>query len=305
MAVNYQISYINSAISEDGPGFVRECERAFRDQVCEAGRLAAEKGSKLFMLAGPSSAGKTTTASILDEYFTSRGGEAYVVSLDDFYLDRGKGPKRDDGTDDYETVWALDIPCITDCLSRLLRTGSASLPIFDFTTGRRSEKTNDIRLNKEDILVIEGLHALNPVITDGLPQEQLFFGFITVSARICAENNIYLNKRDLRFVRRMIRDYKYRASSPENTFSMWRGVLTGEDEHLFPFSRRADFRINSFHAYEPCVFAHQAAALLKSVPEDSIYYKNAVLLARKMEGFAFVPEEITPRNSLLREFLGK
>lgn len=305
MAVNYQISYINSALSEDEAGFVRECEEAYRAQVCEVGRLAAENGCKIFMLAGPSSAGKTTTASVLDEYFTSRGGEAYVVSLDDFYLDRGKGPKRPDGTEDFETVYALDIPCITDRLSQLMKTGRASLPIFDFNTGKRSAETNDIRLGKEDIIVIEGLHALNPVITDGLPQDLLFFGFITVSARICAENNIYLNKRDLRFIRRMIRDYKYRASSPENTFSMWRGVLTGEDEYLFPFSQRANFRINSFHPYEPCVFAHQAVALLKSVPEDSIYYKNAQLLARKMEGFAYAEESITPPNSMLREFLGK
>lgn len=305
MAENYQLSYINSSLSADEPGFVRECEQQFRDQVIEAGRRAVENGSRIIMLAGPSSSGKTTTASILDEWFTARGGEAYVVSLDDFYLNRGEGPKREDGTDDYETVLALDIPCITDRLSRLLRIGRASLPVFDFMTGRRSLETRDIRLQKDDVLVIEGLHALNPVITRGLPQNSLCLAYISVSSRICAENDIYLNKRDLRFVRRMIRDYKYRASSPERTFSLWRGVLTGEDEYLFPFSHLAHVRIDSFHPYEPCVFAHQAIALLKSLPPTSVYYKNAQLLAKKLEGFAYAPEEITPGDSLLREFLGK
>ena len=305
MAINYQISYINSSMSADPEGFVRECEANFRAEVNEAARLAVQNGSRIVMLAGPSSSGKTTTAAFLDEWFTVRGGNAYVVSLDDFYLNRGEGPKREDGTDDYETVYALDIPCITDRLSRLLKTGEASLPIFDFMTGRRSPETRDIRLEKDDILVIEGLHALNPVITDGLPQDSLCLTYISVSSRVCAENNIYLNKRDLRFIRRLIRDYKYRDSSPERTFSLWRGVLTGEDEYLFPFSGRAHIRINSFHPYEPCVFAHQAIALLDSVPEDSVYYKNARLLSQKLSGFAYAPENITPQDSLLREFLGK
>ena len=305
MTDNYQISYITSSMSADPAGFVRECEANFRAEVSAAASLAVKNGSKLVMLAGPSSSGKTTTASILDEWITARGGEAYVVSLDDFYLNRGEGPKREDGTDDYETVYALDIPCITDRLYRLLKTGRALLPMFDFVTGRRSAQTHDIRLKKEDILVIEGLHALNPVITGGLPQDLLCLAYISVSSRVCAENNIYLNKRDLRFIRRLIRDYKYRNSSPERTFALWRGVLTGEDEYLFPFSDRAHIRINSFHPYEPCVFAHQAIALLDSVPEDSVYYKNARLLSQKLSGFAYAPENITPQDSLLREFLGK
>ena len=305
MAINYDISYINSEFSRDAAGFIAACEREFHDRVTEAALNAKAAGARIVMLAGPSSSGKTTTASIIDETLEREGGRAYVVSLDDFYLNRGEGPKLPDGSDDYESVWALDVPLIGDSLSRLIRNGRAALPLFDFTTGTRRAERMQIRLKKNDMLIIEGLHALNPVITDGLPPEDLALLYISVSSRIVAENNIYLNKRDLRFVRRMIRDYRFRASSPEHTFRLWRNVLTGEDMYLFPYEDRAQFRINSLHPYEPCVFAPKAISLLQTVPEGSPFRKNALLLAEKLSGFARADSAVVPENSLLQEFLGE
>ncbi|MBR1810566.1 MAG: nucleoside kinase [Clostridia bacterium] len=304
MAINYDISYINSEMSADPTGFIAMCERTFRQSVETVAAAAYRERRRIVMLAGPSSSGKTTTAALFDAYYRRQGGRAYVVSLDDFYYDNGTGPKNPDGSDDYESVWALDVPHLTACMRQLAAQGRASLPLFDFTTGKRRAETRDIALEQNDMLIVEGLHALNPVITDALPPEALCLVYISVSSRIADEKGIYLNKRDLRFVRRMIRDAQFRASPPENTFRLWRHVLTGEDAYLFPFEDRAQYRIDSLHPYEPCALAQAGIRLLQTVPHDSVYAKNAALLAQKLAGFVTVNTKDVPQDSLLREFLG-
>ena len=205
---------------------------------------------------------------------------------------------------DYENVTALDIDLIHKSFGDLIRKRKAELPIFDFTTGCRSEKTKHIELEKDDVIVVEGLHALNPVITDGLDESHLYRIYISVSSRVFADDGkILMNKRNLRLVRRMIRDYEHRNSSVENTLFMWQGVLDGEDKFLFPFESFADVKINSFHAYEPCLFRNEAISLLNEVSEKSEYYEKAEELMSALSLFNEIDTSLLPEKSLLNEFV--
>ncbi len=262
-------------------------------------------GREIVMLAGPSSSGKTTTAGKIAKELEKLGHKAFTISLDDFYKD-AREALRNDGVPDFESVDALDLELIDEVFNRLLTTGESEMPIFDFNLAARSKKTNHIVLRDEDVIIVEGLHALNPKITDHLPEDRLVKIYISVSSRIVDKSGaVILSKRDLRFIRRMVRDYKFRNSSVENTYKMWPSVMRGEDEYLTPFKDNADIRINSIHVYEPCVFRPIAIPLLEQVERDSVNYENANHLIEVLSGFVAVDSDVVPPESLLREFIGK
>ena len=302
-----KLEYINNKALNNPHEFIDECEERYEriiDDITE--KIVSAKGREIVMLAGPSSAGKTTTARRIKESLEKCGVKTYVLSLDDFYLNRDDIPYLPDGSQDYETVYALDLECLENELNALLRGDKVKTPVFDFTTGKRSEtQFNEIVLGKEDVVIIEGLHALNPVITDKI-QGKLLKIYINVSSRIYDENgDIVLNKRNLRFIRRMVRDYKFRDSSVENTCRLWKNVTKGEDEYLFPFRDNADIKADTIHLYEPCVLKHQA---LRMIGEDNVseeYKDNIQKIARALEKFNDIEENLVPENSLLREFLGE
>lgn len=305
--INNRFEYINDLAAREPEQLVADAEKRYVNIVDMAADRILEKagGGEIVMLAGPSSAGKTTTAKRLKLNFESRGFGVDTISLDDFYLDKGKGPRREDGTFDFETVHALDLPLIHDCLLELMEHGQAEFPQFDFTTGKRMEQTKHVNLGSSDVIVIEGLHALNPIITDTLPHDRLVRLYISLSSRIYNEDmGIILNKRNMRFVRRMVRDYKFRNSSTENTYCMWDGVLEGEEKYLMPYRDCADIRINSVHIYEPCVFRDEAIELLEQVEKGSAYFSAAERLIKALRRFCPLPAELVPESSLLREFLG-
>jgi uridine kinase len=258
------------------------------------------------MLAGPSSSGKTTTANKLSEALEKKNIKTYVISLDDFYLNRDDIPSREDGTKDFETVYALDLPYFREKVNAIWTGETVKTPVFDFITGKRSEtKYNEITLGENDAVIIEGLHALNPEITDKI-EGNLIKIYISVSSRIYDENEkIILNKRNLRFVRRLVRDYKFRGSSVENTYSIWGNVMAGEDEYLFPYRHNADIRINTIHLYEPCVLKQQALPLLLNAEISEAYRDDVKKLCKALEAFEDINIEKVPADSLLREFLGK
>lgn len=299
------VSLINAKVAEDRAGFINSCEKEFDESVDSVvEKFLSNPSCDMVLLAGPSSSGKTTTANILAKKIRSSGRNAYIVSLDDFYLDRADIPLNEEGMKDYENVTALDIQLIHKCFAELIEKRKSELPVFDFMTGCRSEKTKHIELEKGDVLVVEGLHALNPVITDGLDETHLYRIYISVSSRIFSDNGkILLNKRNLRLVRRMIRDYEHRNSSVENTLFMWQGVLSGEDKFLFPFESYADVKINSFHSYETCIFKDEALSLLEKVPSDSIYYDLVEELKYALSLFVGIDKKFLPEKSLLNEFL--
>lgn len=299
------LSLINKNATENAEEFIRACENRFdiaTDDVVKT--FLSNSDYDIVMLAGPSSSGKTTTAGILADKINRSGRNAYIVSLDDFYLNHEDIPVNAEGMKDYENVTALDIGLMHKCFNDLIVNRQAELPIFDFMTSHRSEKTKHIELKKNDVIIVEGLHALNPVITDGLDEGHLYRIYISVSSRITGDNGkILLNKRNLRLIRRMIRDYRHRNSPVEHTFFMWQGVLTGEDKFLFPFEEYADVKINSFHAYEACIFRKEALRLLSEVGEDSVYFEKAQELIGAIDLFAEIEPSLLPEKSLLNEFL--
>ncbi len=305
--INNNIEYINEQAKTNSEEFVLKCEQRYNNIIEDiAKRIVEDKGREIVMLAGPSSAGKTTTARKLCENLNKKGVKTYVLSLDDFYLNREDIPYLPDGTQDYETVYALDLNLFTECVNKLLMGETVKNPVFDFTTGKRSDKEfNEITLGKEDVVIIEGLHALNPVITEKI-QGKLLKIYINVSSRIYDnKGNIILNKRNMRFVRRMVRDYKFRDSSVDNTYKLWRNVTAGEDKYLFPFRDNADIKVNTIHLYESCVLKSQALPLLYESDISDEYKDDAKKLCKALEKFEDINISSVPEDSLLREFLGK
>ena len=295
---------INKRVSEDKDSFVAHCERFYRNQLSALSeRIRKNDGRILVMLAGPSSSGKTTTAELLKKSLEENGRHAIVISLDDFYRDQTESYYFEDGTIDYETVKSIDTEYVTECMENLLHKGEAMLPVFSFLTKMR-QGYKQVSVHEDEIIIVEGLHAISPEITEPLQKENMLKAYVSVSSRVYKDGEVFLSKRDMRFIRRLIRDYRFRHSSVDNTFYLWKGVRMGEDRYLFPYRDRADVRIDSFHPYELCVFKDIAINLLDHTGSDSIYYPTANELKGKLEEFESLSETAVPDGSLLKEFIG-
>ncbi len=300
----FSVSDINNNVISQKDDFIKECENAYKNQLLTITDEICQKGGRqLIMLAGPSSSGKTTTARLLKEDCEIKGRHASVISLDDFYRNQDVSFYFEDGTVDYETVKALDTDLIEVCLKALIDEGKADIPHFSFTTKQR-EGFSTLKVAADEIIIVEGLHALHPMITDCLEGENMKKLYVSVSSRVYNDGQVMLTKRDMRFIRRLIRDYHFRDSSVEYTYYLWKGVRMGEDRYLFPHSGRADVRIDSIHPYEPCIFKDIAIKLLDHVGSDSIYYPSATQLKAKLERFVSLSEGDVPETSLLKEFIG-
>lgn len=305
--INNKLDYINEQAKTNSSEFVTSCEKRYQNIIEDiAERVVKEEGREIIMLAGPSSAGKTTTARKLSGALKSKGVKTFVLSLDDFYLNREDIPFLPDGTQDFETVDALDLQLFSKCVNALLKGETVKNPIFDFTTGKRSTTNfNEITLDDSDVVIIEGLHALNPIITEQI-EGKLLKIYINVSSRIYDDkNNIVLNKRNMRFIRRMVRDFKFRESSVDYTYKLWKNVTAGEDKYLFPYRHLADIKINTIHLYESCVLKSQALPLLYESEISEDYKEDAKKLCKALEKFESIDISQVPEDSLLREFLGK
>lgn len=305
--INNTFEYIKEMAQSEPAEFCDMCEKRYKLIIDSVARKIDEtKVSEIVMLAGPSSAGKTTTAKRLKAAVGAYGHSCYTISLDDFYKNRHDSPRLNDGTLDFESVEALDLPFLTRTLSDLVTKGEADLPEYDFVSGTRKPMLKRLTVLPRDVIIVEGLHALNPVITDSLVQDKLYKIYINVSNRIYdSRGGIVLNKRNMRFVRRLIRDYRFRGSSPENTYELWKTVCRGEDLYLFPYKENADVKINTIHLYETCVFKEKALPLLREIGRDSPHYKDAERLIRSLSRFPEMDASLVPGDSLLREFLGE
>lgn len=301
----YTLAKINEFATKSAD-FLSECSAAYHKKVdAAAEKIFYDKSKKIVMLAGPSSSGKTTTAKILSQDIKNLGGRAYTVSLDDFYHPHSVGyPLDENGKPDYECVEALDIELLRAKLGELAKKGKSDFPVFDFKTGERINNAKTIELAENDVIIVEGLHALNPVITETLGEESLYKIYVSVSSRVYSESgDVLLSKRDLRFIRRMVRDFSFRSTPVERTFEIWQSVTRGEDKYLFPFEESADIKIDSFHLCEPCVFAQRAIALLAHV-ENPEYKEKALRLTNTLSLFDKADYSLLPEDSLLREFTG-
>lgn len=296
---------INNSVNNNTVDYITECEKRFDDDVNKVvSTFLSDSKCDIVLLAGPSSSGKTTTAGKIADKIRQSGRNAFIVSLDDFYLNRDDIPEGEDGLKDFENVTALDIDLIHRTFSELIENRIAELPLYDFKTGSRADETKRIALGENDVIVVEGLHALNPVITDGLDEDHLYRIYISVSSRVLGQNGeILLNKRNLRLLRRMIRDSKHRNVPAENTFNQWPSVLRGEDKYLFPFESYANVKINSFHPYEPCIFKQEILGQLDTIAESSMFFKKASEIKSIFALFENIDASLLPDNSLLCEFL--
>ena len=299
----FTLNDINENVESNMESFINDAESRFESSVTElADRFTSD--CDIVLLAGPSSSGKTTTAGKIAQKIKNSGRNAYTLSLDDYYRNAADIPLTEKGLKDFENVSALDIDLIRRTFSDLIEKRTAQVPEFDFVSGTRKPETRKLELKKDDLIIVEGIHALNPIITKGLDESHITKVYISVSSRVTDDSGrVVFSKRNLRLVRRMIRDYHYRNTSVEKTLSQWQEVLKGEDKYIFPFERNASFRIDSFHPYEPCLFKREAVELLGTVGEDSGVYPIASELKNSFSELDTIDMSKLPADSLLREFV--
>lgn len=278
-------------------------EQKYRSQIdAAAGELLAG-GRHIVMLTGPSAAGKTTSAHKLAAAVAQRGRRSAVLSLDDFYAGVGRYPKNPDGTDDYESLQALDLPVLRSCLRQLYEAGVCQAPVFDFKTQRPGgTQTVDCR---DGVVIIEGLHAFNPALTESLPEDAVLRLYAGLREEYAApDGSRCLATRDVRLARRIVRDCLFRGHGPSFTLEVWGRVCSGEDRFIKPFKPRADLLLDTTHTYEVCLWH----ALLDQMPADtamtSTQERQFAALCDKFAPFPALGVEWVPADSLLREFIG-
>ena len=269
-----------------------------------AEEIASRKGVKLVLLAGPSSSGKTTSCKRLSIQLAVNGLKPLQISLDDYFVDREKTPKDASGEYDYESIYALDLDLINEQFNALFRGEEVELPKYDFQSGKSKKSGNRLKMTDNNVLVVEGIHALNPELTAHIPQEQIFRVYASALTTILLDNHNYIPTTDNRLLRRIIRDNKYRGVSAQETIHRWPSVRAGENKWIFPFQENADAMLNTAMLYELAVIKMQAEPLLQQVPENCEEYAEAYRLLKFLKYFKGIPYNNLPPTSLLREFLG-
>ncbi|MBQ1442107.1 MAG: nucleoside kinase [Clostridia bacterium] len=311
--VDYYIHYterlrhINNAVLNSPAELIRQMEEQYAKRINEIADFVMSTGSgrKLIMLSGPSSSGKTTTANMLVSRVKSSGANAVCLSLDDFFKGEGLAPQLPDGKYDYESVYALDIDLMKQCLTELLEKGGTMMPRFDFAAKGPAPERYPLNVGDNDVIIVEGIHALNPIITDCLPSERMVKIYISVKQGIKEGDEVVISAHQIRFLRRLVRDYQFRGSSPERTFEMWPQVLRGEKLYISAYKRLATVTINSIHIYEVNAIADKAIEILSAIPENSPYYAESQEYIRRLALFENLDEGLIPENSLIREFIGQ
>lgn len=296
----YYYDLINALADMNAEMFIKQCENNYKYAITSAAEQFIARGNRIIMLAGPSSSGKTTSAKILINTFKEKGYKASLVSLDDFYFDdRSKYPLNEDGSYNFESPLALDLELIKKCFAELIEKGESDMPVFDFETHKRIWGQNKVTYDEDTFIVVEGIHGLNPCITDNLPKDKMGKIYVSVSSRIYDRNNkIMLAKREIRFLRRLVRDFKFRNTSVDETFDVWQSVCNGENEYIFPFRNQADVKVDTFIPYEICMLATAALEILPDASEDTTE------LRQKLEKFRHLSKKLMPEDSMLHEFLG-
>ncbi len=297
------IKKLNEQMTKFPQETILASEERYKSLIADvADKVASNDNIRIILLAGPSGSGKTTSANLLSDDLNEKGKKCFVVSLDDFYRDAGdpEYPKQPSGERDYESPLALDIPYLVKTLTDIAECRDFTLPKYDFKVGGRVSVTKYSKMT-HGCVVIEGLHALNPIVFESLPKEAVYKIFISVSTNITNKEKRLISGRKMRFIRRMVRDNLYRASSAERTLSMWENVLEGENKYLYPFRDNADISFNTFHDFELSVMKDFALNLIS----DELAEKNpyAKTVKRALLASVSAPESMIPQDSLIREFI--
>ena len=269
-----------------------------------ADEIAGRKGIKLVLLAGPSSSGKTTTCKRLSIQLVANGLKPLQISLDDYFINRDQTPHDESGEYDYESIYALNLNLINEQFNALFRGEEVELPKYDFQTGVSRPSGKKLKMQENNVLVVEGIHALNPELTAHIPERQKFRVYVSALTTILLDDHNYIPTTDNRLLRRIIRDYKYRGVDARESIRRWPSVRSGENKWIFPFQENADAVFNSAMLFELAVIKQQAEPLLEQVPENCEEYSEAYRLRKFLKYIRPIPNKDIPPTSLLREFLG-
>jgi uridine kinase len=269
-----------------------------------AAKIAESHDKKFVMIAGPSSSGKTTFSNRLSIQLRAKGLNPHPIGLDDYYVDRDKCPRDENGEFDFECLESIDVAQFNEDMSRLLKGEEVDMPSFNFKTGKREYRGHKLKLSEKDILVIEGIHGLNDKLSHTLPEESKFRIYISPLTQLNIDEHNPLPTTDTRMLRRMVRDNRTRGTSAHETLMMWPSVRRGEEKNIFPFQESADVLFNSALVYEMAVLKVYAEPLLFQIPKDSPEYLEAKRLLKLLDYFLPLPTEGIAQNSLVREFVG-
>jgi len=301
------VGALNDKLCQHGNGMIIRVAEAFHEKKTAflADRIINEQ-RPIVLIAGPTSSGKTTFAARLSTQLRAIGAVPHVIGLDNYYHNRGDGriPKDEYGNEDYETIRAIDTEQITKDLQALLRGERVEIPTFNFLTGKREYKGRFLELALGDVLILEGIHGLNELISEGVPAEHKFKIFISALTQINIDDHNRIPTTDTRLVRRIVRDFQSRGTTAVDTIARWPSVLRGEAKYIYPHQEEADAFFNSALIYEMCVLKQYAEPLLFDITPDMPQYTEARRLIKFLSSFLCMPSENIPANSILREFVG-
>lgn len=269
--------------------------------VAEANR---ERGVRLVLISGPSSSGKTTFAKRLGVQLRVLGLNPVLISLDDYFVDREKTPRDEKGEYDYEALEAIDLEQFNDHLKRLERGESVDIPRYDFISGTRQWHDNPLQLDERSVLIVEGIHGLNPALTPGVPESRKFKIYVSCFTSVALDNVSRIATSDNRLLRRLTRDYRTRGNDALSTLARWESVRRGEEKHIFPYQENADVMLNSSLFYEISVLRPYAEKILREVPDTVPEYDEARRMLKFLKNFTPIPPDEIPPTSIIREFIG-
>ena len=286
--------------------FIKACNDEYFNNIADIAKtIESDENIKIVAIAGPSGSGKTTTAHILYEQLKTLGETVAVVSLDDFYLPKDKLPKLPDGSTDIESVNSLDISLIKDCFTQIIENGKTNLPHYDFKSKASIRNANQLDIGPKGIVIVEGLHAMNPLISDLVPRKNIFKIYISVNRSVDDENGVQLlSSRQVRLVRRVLRDDQFRGATATETLHLWNNVIEGERKYLYCFKDTADVQLVTFHPYELGVYRERFGKMRNTVSKNAPCYDYFIKTANALERFEDIDSNLVPENSLIREFIG-
>lgn len=284
---------------------VRLSEAYYNGQIARiADKINENKNIKIVLIAGPSSSGKTTTSKKLEVYLQSHGIKTHQISLDDYYVNRVKTPKDENGEYDYESIKAIDVDLFNKHLSKLLTGEEVLMPEYNFISGEREYHKKKLKMSKGDVIIVEGLHGLNEDLTLSIERKNKFKIYISPLTQLNIDDHNRIHTTDTRKLRRIVRDNQYRNYNAADTLKMWSKIREGEEKYIFPYQDDSDVILNSALVYELGVLKTYAEPLLFSVEEDDPVYPEALRLINFLRNFLPMPSDNVPADSIIREFIG-
>lgn len=297
---------LNKAISEGKAQDIISLAEALHEKKISdiADKIIERKNVKAILIAGPSSSGKTTFAKRLGIQLRLNGLKPVTISVDNYFVERKVNPKHSDGTYDFECIEAIDLKLFNEHLTKLLNGEEIDVPTFNFKTGNKEYHGKKMKLADDEVLVMEGIHCLNDKLTESIPKEQKYKIYISALTVLNIDYYNRISTTDTRLIRRIVRDYQFRSYSALHTLQTWLSVNKGEEKYIYPFQEEADSMFNTSLIYELCVLKKHAHPLLKEITNVSKEFSEAKNLYNLLNYFEDIPDELVPRNSLLREFIG-